>query len=199
MLLLEKSNNHYIKVNNLNYKKYSLKIKKYWRVFSFLRSFSIVYTLADTFICFNPNNNLVPVYEISKLNIPIVGIVDTNTAYASHVTFPIFSNDDSLLLNIFYINLFLNSFNIGLLTTKNIFDISLKYKSKVRRIRRLRLVGSNCYKSKRSLYNIRGNLYNTYGSDYTNSSRDYLKLSRKLKNKSFHIRHRVKYQKSKSR
>ena len=87
---------------------------------------------------------------------------------------------------------------MGLLNTKNVFDISLKYKSKIRRIRRLRLTGNNYYKSKRLLYNIRGVKYNNiHGFDYTNSSRDYLKLSRKLKSKSFHIKQKFKYKKTK--
>ena len=125
LLILNYNNFKNLNFNIVTFKKI---FNKYWRFFFFFKNFSVILKKIDCCIIFNAKNNLIPIYEFSRRKIPTIGVIDTNTPYYLNITYPIVSNDDSILLLIFFTNIFLNSFNIGSI---NFFFFMIKKKKKI--------------------------------------------------------------------
>lgn len=62
---------------------------------------------------FNPDNSLSQLNDFSGVHIPIISVVDTITDIF-RVSYPIPSNDDSVILLLFYFFLFLNACDTGM-------------------------------------------------------------------------------------
>jgi len=86
-----------------------LKFFKFVLVFKYFRTFLI---MPDVFVLTNSNNLSSPVLEVLNMKIPIVGLIDSNSD-SFGITYPIYSNDDNILLSIFYFKLFLKSYEWG--------------------------------------------------------------------------------------
>lgn len=63
----------------------------------------------DVIIILHTKDHSVAIREANQMNIPSVGIVDSN-ADGRSVTYPIIGNDDSLDAQLFYCQVFLNAF-----------------------------------------------------------------------------------------
>lgn len=89
-------------------------VKNYWRFFSFFKYYSFLKNYPDCFIFLNKNNIMNPIIESKYMKIPSILIThdSSNTDLSSYL---ILSNTRSNIVNIFYIVLFLFSFQHGLL------------------------------------------------------------------------------------
>jgi small subunit ribosomal protein S2 len=83
----------------------SIKIKR--RVVSFTKGLRFMNKKPDIIIILNINENQDAINEIRKLNIPIIGIVDTNSNLTS-ITYPVPGNDNSPVVQYFYITILEN-------------------------------------------------------------------------------------------
>ena len=86
-----------------------VKFFKFVLVFKYFRTFLI---LPDAFILTNPTNVSSPVLEMLSYKIPVIGLLDTNSD-SFGITYPLYSNDDNILLSIFYFKLFLKVYSWG--------------------------------------------------------------------------------------
>jgi ribosomal protein S2 len=86
-----------------------IKFFKFVLVFKYFRNFLV---LPDAFILTNPNKLQSPVLEMLGYKIPVIGLLDTNSD-SFGITYPIYSNDDNILLSIFYFKLFLKVHSWG--------------------------------------------------------------------------------------
>ena len=80
----------------------------FWRAIVFFRCFKQTVNLPDCLVFFNPDNQQAPFMDFSGINVPVISIADSNS-YAHRITYLIPSNDDSLILLLFYFLLFLNA------------------------------------------------------------------------------------------
>jgi hypothetical protein len=87
----------------------------FWRAVIFFKCFRKTLNLPDCLIFFNPDNSISQINDFSGVNIPIISVVDTITDIF-RVTYPIPSNDDSVILLLFYFSLFLNACDAGITT-----------------------------------------------------------------------------------
>lgn len=87
-------------------------VLKYWRFFIFFKFFKNLLLLPDVLILINPQNYKSPSLEATVLKIPVISLVDTDTN-TTGITYPIPSNDDSLLISVFFFRLFINAYNVG--------------------------------------------------------------------------------------
>jgi small subunit ribosomal protein S2 len=71
------------------------------RMSQYLQGFSEKVGQPDLIILLNVNNNRLAIKEANSLNIPTIGIVDTNSS-PSDLTYPIPGNDDSVRSQFFY-------------------------------------------------------------------------------------------------
>lgn len=99
-------------MNGINWDIHFDIMKKYWRFVLFFKFFNNFNQLPDVFVLINPNHYYSPLLETSRLQIPIISLVDTDNSN-NFITYPIFSNDDSIILVLFYFQLFINSYHIG--------------------------------------------------------------------------------------
>lgn len=99
-------------MNGINWDLHFDIMKKYWRFVLFFKFFNNFSQLPDVFIFINPNHYHSPLLETSRLQIPIVSLVDTDSSNYL-ISYPIFSNDDSIILVLFYFQLFVNSYMVG--------------------------------------------------------------------------------------
>lgn len=65
--------------------------------------------IPDALFSVFPNNNDFAVNEFSSYGLVSIGLVDTN-CNIQNMNYPILSNDDSLIIVLFYFNLFSNFF-----------------------------------------------------------------------------------------
>jgi len=92
--------------------KYMLKYFKFVLLFKFYNNFL---SFPDVFIYSNPSLYLPPLSEMGTQTIPAISLVDSNTI-TSNITYPVYANDDNILLSFFYFQLFLKSYYNGVST-----------------------------------------------------------------------------------
>jgi len=102
-------------MNGINWDLHFDIMKKYWRFVLFFKFFNNFSQVPDVFILINSNHYYSPLLETSRLQIPIVSLVDTDHSNYL-ISYPIFSNDDSIILVVFYFQLFINSYLLGKLS-----------------------------------------------------------------------------------
>lgn len=90
--------------------KYMLKYFKFVLLFKFYNNFL---TFPDVFVYSNPSLYLPPLSEMGTQTIPAISLIDSNSTF-SNVTYPVYANDDNILLSFFYFQLFLKSYSSGL-------------------------------------------------------------------------------------
>lgn len=99
-------------MNGINWDLHFDIMKKYWRFVLFFKFFNNFSQIPDVFVLINPNHYHSPLLETSRLQIPIVSLVDTDQSNYL-ISYPVLSNDDSIILVLFYFQLFTNSYLIG--------------------------------------------------------------------------------------
>lgn len=102
------------RIFGISFSEYFLKVLKFWKFFSLFKFFKSFTLLPDVFIILNALEFVYPMVEIIRYRIPVVGTVDTNMRNIG-ITYPIIVNDKSLLLNLFFAKLFINSYNKGII------------------------------------------------------------------------------------
>lgn len=85
----------------------------FWRAIIFFKCFKKTIQLPDCLIFLNPDNQLAQLNDFCGVNVPIISVADSNS-YIHYITYPIPSNDDSLILLLFYFLLFLNACDSGM-------------------------------------------------------------------------------------
>lgn len=99
-------------MEGINWDSHLFIMQKYWRFILFFKFFKSFIQMPDVFILANSNHYYAPLLESSRLKMPIISIVDTDTnPYLT--SYPIYSNDDSIILVLFYFQLMMNSYQIG--------------------------------------------------------------------------------------
>lgn len=81
----------------------------YWRFLLYFKHFNNYLQLPDALFSVFPNNNDLALNEFSSNSLVSIGLVDTNCDI-KNMNYPIISNDDSLIIILFYFNLFSNFF-----------------------------------------------------------------------------------------
>lgn len=115
-------NLHSKKVNFLDYDFIHNKFLSYWRFLLFFKYFNNYYQLPDALFSVFPDNNDLPINEFTSSNLVSIGLVDTISSI-NNITYPIISNDDSLIVIIFYFTFFSNIF---LENKLNIYNFLIK-------------------------------------------------------------------------
>ena len=77
------------------------------RVVSFTKGLRFMNNKPSIAIVLNVNENQDAIKEIQKLNIPIVGVVDSNSSL-TNITYPIPGNDNSPVVQYFYVTILEN-------------------------------------------------------------------------------------------
>lgn len=80
----------------------------FWRAIIFFKCFKKTVNLPDCLVFINPDNQQAPFNDFSGVNIPVISVADSNS-YTDRITYLIPSNDDSIILFLFYFLLFLNA------------------------------------------------------------------------------------------
>jgi ribosomal protein S2 len=86
-----------------------LKFFKFVLLFKYFRNFLI---MPDAFVLNNPDRLHSPIVELSGYRIPVVSLVDSNSHFYG-ISYPVYSNDDNIILVIFYFKLFLKIYSWG--------------------------------------------------------------------------------------
>lgn len=103
---------YFKRIEGIEWENHFAKMNKYWRFFIFFKFFKSFLTMPDVLILVNPDNVKAPIIESVSLKIPVVSLVDTNTSLYG-ITYPVYTNDDSIIVAFFYFKLFLNSYTLG--------------------------------------------------------------------------------------
>lgn len=88
------------------------RISRFWRFYHYFKCYFYFLNWPDCFVLVNNQTKDAIISEVNRKKIPIVGLIDTNSSNKGY-TYYIPSNDDSLLLNLFYFRLFLSSYQRG--------------------------------------------------------------------------------------
>jgi len=104
---------YYVNKKTVNIKKVSniiySRLVSFWRVLLYFKYFKNLFRLPDALFLVYPDNNITGLKEFSKSNLVTMGLVDSNND-VNHLTYPIISNDDSIVIIFFYYNLICNTF-----------------------------------------------------------------------------------------
>lgn len=100
------------KIMGLNWNQEWKRIGKYWRFYYYFKFYNNFTKWPDLLVLINTSNKDSIVSEVNRKKIPILGTLDSNTR-GNGLTYYIPSNDDSVLLTLFYFRIFLNSYNKG--------------------------------------------------------------------------------------
>jgi hypothetical protein len=84
------------------------RLLRFWRAIIFFKCFKKTANLPDCVIMLNPNNTAALMNDFLCVGIPIIGVSDSNSNI-TQFTYPIPSNDDSIILLLFYFLLFINA------------------------------------------------------------------------------------------
>lgn len=103
---------YFKKFSGISFKQHQMRMLKFFKFIVIFKHFRTFLCMPDAFIIFNPNNIIAPVSEVLRYKIPVIGLLDSN-GNSFGLTYPIYSNDDSILLIMFYIKLFLRAFKLG--------------------------------------------------------------------------------------
>jgi len=104
---------------SFNYNYVHKKFISYWRIILYFKYFNNFFRLPDALFSITPNNNTIPLREYTSINSVTISLVDSNSSI-DNINYPIISNDDSLLIIIFYITLLSNTFIETKLDTYNL-------------------------------------------------------------------------------
>jgi hypothetical protein len=85
----------------------------YWRAIVFFKCFKKTVNAPDCLVLVNPEHSVGPVLDFAGLNIPVISVADSNTSLHK-ITYFVPSNDDSVMLLIFFYLLFLNACDSGM-------------------------------------------------------------------------------------
>jgi len=122
-LNLKKKDPFFLKNETVFLLKYSNIHKRflyYWRFMLYFKYFNNYLNLPDAMFSIFPDNNDLPMNEYSSNNLVSISLIDTNSQY-SNIHYPIISNDDSLVIVLFYFTLFSNIFLENQLSLYNFF------------------------------------------------------------------------------
>lgn len=108
----------YKRIVGVSWSVHVVKMDKFWKLFKFYKFFKNFVSFPDIFLLCDPTNSNLPKIESSSNLIPVISIVDSNSK-PQQVTYPLYSNDDSVLLVLFYFSIFCNSYNLGKLKVYN--------------------------------------------------------------------------------
>jgi len=103
---------YFKKIKGVSFDEHFNKMVKFFKfvlVFKYFRTFLI---LPDVFILTNSTKVSSPVLEMLSYKIPVVGLLDSDSD-SFGISYPIYSNDDNILLSIFYFKLFLKTYSWG--------------------------------------------------------------------------------------
>lgn len=103
---------YFKKIKGISFEIHFSKMVKFFKfvlLFKYFRTFLI---MPDVFVLTNSNKLASPVLEMLSYKIPVVGLLDSDSDPFG-ITYPVYSNDDNILLSIFYFKLFLNSYKWG--------------------------------------------------------------------------------------
>jgi ribosomal protein S2 len=103
---------YFKRIEGIEWENHFSRMNKYWRFFIFFKFFKSFLTMPDVLVLVNPDNVKAPIIESVSLKIPVISLVDTNTSMYG-ITYPVFANDDSIIVAFFYFKLFLNSYKLG--------------------------------------------------------------------------------------
>jgi ribosomal protein S2 len=103
---------HYKKIEGVNWINHFGKIAKYWRLIHSYKFFKNFKQIPDCLLLVNPSNVVAPLREMNLYNVPIVSTVDSNQTIKG-VTYPIYANDDSIILNFFFLKILVKSYQKG--------------------------------------------------------------------------------------
>ena len=101
------------------------KFRTYWRFILYFKYFNNYFNVPDALFSVFPNKDDLPIKEFSSSGLISIGLIDTDCSLR-HVTYPIISNDDSLVIVIFYFTLFSNIFLDNQLNMYNMFNFKKK-------------------------------------------------------------------------
>jgi ribosomal protein S2 len=94
------------------WRRYASRIKVLMRVLVFFRTFKYVFKKPDVLCAANPTLYNTLIRDFTGSGIPCISLVDTTTN-VRHITYPIPSNDDSIVLVLFFFKIFCNVIKLG--------------------------------------------------------------------------------------
>lgn len=83
------------------------KIALFWRALIFFRFYKKTFNIPDCAVLLNPDNHYGLYNDFNSIHVPVICASDS-VSELQRITYPLPSNDDSLILLIFYVILFLN-------------------------------------------------------------------------------------------
>jgi small subunit ribosomal protein S2 len=100
------------KADSKDWTSHMVEMNKFWRLLAVFKMYKFCNKLPDVLVYINPKKDYSPVRECNYLGIPVVGTVDTDNSYHK-ISYPIVSNDDSILLSLFYFELLSKAYEEG--------------------------------------------------------------------------------------
>ena len=97
------------------------KFQSYWRFILYFKYFNNYFNVPDALFSIFPNKDDLPSKEFSSAGLISIGLIDTDCPL-TNVNYPIISNDDSLVIVLFYFTLFSNIFLENQLNMYNLFN-----------------------------------------------------------------------------
>lgn len=105
---------HFKRIRGVSFEfhfKHMIKYFKFVLLFKFYNNFL---SFPDLFIYSNPSLYLPSLSEMGTQTLPAISLIDSNSS-TENVTYPVYANDDNILISFFYFNLFLKSYAVGVL------------------------------------------------------------------------------------
>lgn len=109
------------KFYDIRYQYVYQKFQIYWRFVLYFKYFNNYYNVPDALFSIFPNHDSFPIKEYSSSGLVSIGLVDTDCDF-NGINYSIISNDDSLMIVVFYFTLFSNLFLENKLNIYNIFS-----------------------------------------------------------------------------
>jgi ribosomal protein S2 len=103
---------YFKRIGGITWEVHFSKILKYWKFIHIYKFFKSFHYLGDSCILFNTASDVAVIREIDAYLLPIVGVVDSSSTLTG-ISYPIFCNDDSIVLNYFLLQLFISSYVSG--------------------------------------------------------------------------------------
>lgn len=110
MRVLHFTQSQYLDVTG--WKEHQKSMSKFWRFFCFFKTYQYLNSVPDVVVLLNPGNQYTILQELKRFQIPIVGVVDSNSFY-SGISYPIWGNDDSPMFALFLFQLYMNAYKLG--------------------------------------------------------------------------------------
>jgi len=103
---------YFKRLDGISFKQHQSRMLKFFKFILIFKYFRTFLYMPDVFVLFNPDQMIAPMSEVLNYKIPVIGLLDTNSTDFG-LTYPIYSNDDSILLIMFYVKLFLKIIKLG--------------------------------------------------------------------------------------